>query len=124
MRTLNLEPTDETPKVIFDPANKVFSISGKSFPENVEVFFNPVLSWLDEYIVTPEKETNFEFRLEYFNTASAKIILDILIRLEKIIPSGNVVSIQWYSKKVDIEMKEAGEEFAEIVDLNFEYHTY
>ena len=64
MKTLILEPTDETPKVVLDPENKVFSISGKSFPENVEVFFNPILRWLDEYIIAPEKETQIEFRLE------------------------------------------------------------
>lgn len=124
MKALNLEPTDETPKVILDPENKVFLISGKSFPENVEVFFNPILHWLDEYITSPAKETPVEFRFDYFNTASAKIILDILIRLEKIIPTGNAVLIKWYSKKADLEMKEAGEEFSEIIDLNFEYHSY
>lgn len=124
MKKLDIEPTDETPKVLFNPDQNIFSLTGKSFPENVEVFFNPILTWIDEYIETPLKETVVDFKLEYFNTASAKIILDILIKLEKITLNGNTVVVKWYSKSTDSDMKEAGEEFSEITDLKFEYHSY
>ena len=43
MDTLNIKGTAETPNVIFDPANNLFEISGKSLPEDGKEFYNPLL---------------------------------------------------------------------------------
>lgn len=120
MNTLSLEGTEDTPKIILDKDNGIFEISGRSLPEDSAEFFQPVLDWLEAYENNANGETIFNFKLEYFNTASSKLILDILSKLEEI--EGTV--IHWYFHEDDEDMEEAGEEFSELVELPFEFKTY
>ena len=66
----------------------------------------------------------FEFKLEYFNTASSKLILDVLTKLEDVKNSGKAITVLWYFYDDDEDMEEAGEEFSELVDLEFEFKEY
>jgi hypothetical protein len=121
MEIINLEGTEETPKVVLDKDNGIFEISGRSLPEDVSAFYGQVLQWLDKYAAAPNPETHFIFKLEYFNTASSKIILDVLSKLEGI--SG--AKVYWYHHDDDEDMEEAGREFSDIVDgVPFEFKTY
>ena len=87
-------------------------------------FYNPILDWLDKYSDDLNDMTEVQFRLDYFNTASSKMILDILLKLEEFQDAGKEVKIKWYFAEDDEDMEEAGEEYAEIVDLPFEYESY
>jgi len=120
MEIINLEGTEDTPKIILDKTNKIFEISGRSLPEDSAEFYQPVLDWLSEYANDPLPETIFDFKLEYFNTASSKLILDVLTSLEDI----DNVKVHWYFYEEDEDMEEAGEEFAELVDVEFELKPY
>lgn len=120
MNILNLEGTEDTPRILMDKGNGIFELSGRSLPEDAAEFYSPVFEWLDGYSAAPNTKTDFVFKLEYFNTASSKIILDILSRLEDI--SGT--TIHWYYHEDDEDMQEAGEEFSELVELTFEMKTY
>jgi hypothetical protein len=62
----------------------------------------------------------WKFKLEYFNTASSKIILDILMKLEEINEKGTNVIVQWHYDQKDNDMMEAGEEYKDLVGLTFE----
>jgi hypothetical protein len=124
MADLRIEPADDTPLVIFDKQNKHFEISGKSMPEDVIRFYGPVLDWLNVYRTEPLDQTVMDFKLIYFNTASSKLILDILMILEEIQEEGHEILIRWHSVKNDEDMEEAGEEYSEMVDLKFEQHTF
>lgn len=53
MDPLRIERTDDNPRVILDPAARQFELSGKSLPENVAVFYAPVLDWLSAYKENP-----------------------------------------------------------------------
>src|SRR5690606_7248302 len=120
MDILNLEGTEDTPKIMLDKGNGIFEISGRSLPEDSAEFYQPVLDWIDEYSKEANASTEFMFKLEYFNTASSKLILDVLSALEDI----DGVKIIWYFHEDDEDMEEAGEEFSELVELPFEYKTY
>jgi len=124
MVALRIEPADDTPLVILDKANQKFEISGKSLPEDVIEFYRTVLDWMNEYVREPLEKTVFEFKMIYFNTASSKLILDILMILEEIQEKGKAVLVQWKSLESDEDMKEAGEEYAEMVDIPFQYDTF
>ena len=124
METIKILGTDDTPHVILDPDNEVFEISGRSLPEDVTSFYEPVLTWLDEYAQNPNKKTVFTFKLVYFNTASSKLLLDILMKLEHMHEDGKNVLIKWFYPEDDEDMQEAGEEYADIVDVPFEQVGY
>ena len=124
METIKIQGTEDTPKVILDKENDLMEISGRSLPEDVASFYEPVLSWLDEYAQSPNGKTIFNFKLVYFNTASSKLLLDILMKLEEIHEAGNDVLIRWHYPEDDEDMEEAGEEYADIVDVPFEQVSY
>ena len=107
-----------------DISNNVFEISGRSYPEDTAEFYIPILEWVDSYVKTPNEKTTFSFKLDYFNSSSYKPFLDILLRLGEIKKKGFDVSVEWCSKDGDLDIKEAGEEFAEIVDIPFSYSVF
>ena len=119
MKTIYLEGTEDCPEVILDKDKNIFKLSGKSLPENVSAFYNPILAWLTEYAKEPLKKTSFDIVLDYFNTASSKLILDIFMILENIQEDGFEVEINWHYADYDEDMKEAGIEYSEMVELKF-----
>lgn len=124
MNTIKIMGTDDTPTVILDSENEVFEISGRSLPEDVTAFYEPIIRWLDEYSSSPNAKTIFTFKLVYFNTASSKLLLDILMKLEQMHEDGKDMLIRWYYPEDDEDMQEAGEEYADIVDVPFEQVSY
>ena len=120
MQVLNLEGTEDTPKIMLDKANGIFEISGRSLPEDSAEFYRPVLEWIEQYSAAANPSTDFMFKLEYFNTASSKLILDVLSALEDI----KDMKIIWYFHEDDEDMEEAGQEFSELVEIPFEFKTY
>ena len=124
MDALYLEGSDETPEVKLDAEKNIFEFNGKSLPEDVATFYNPILDWLDLYSDNLNETTHVKFKLDYFNTASSKMILDILLKLEAFQDSGKEVKVLWYFAEDDEDMEDAGGEYAEIVDIPFEFESY
>ncbi|MBU8892234.1 MAG: DUF1987 domain-containing protein [Bacteroidales bacterium] len=124
MEVIKLKGTDDTPTIILDKDNGIFEISGRSLPEDVTTFYEPVLNWLEDYQDEANDKTVFAFKLVYFNTASSKLILDILMKLEEMHENGKEVVIKWFFPDDDEDMEEAGEEYADIVDIPFEQVSY
>ncbi|MBI3501056.1 MAG: DUF1987 domain-containing protein [Bacteroidetes bacterium] len=114
MEPLKIAKGTDTPEIILDAQNNLFSVSGRSYPEDTREFFTPVLNWIDRYVQSPNHETLFVFQLQYFNSSSYKPIFDILTKLESVKEKGKAAKINWQYKKGDRDMREAGEEFAEL----------
>lgn len=120
MNILNLEGTDDTPRILLDREKGVMEISGRSLPEDATQFYRPVLDWIQEYAMHPNPTTTFVFKLDYFNTASSKLLLDLLFALEDL-PG---IKVEWHFLEDDEDMEEAGEEFSELVEIPFEFIPY
>ncbi len=117
MKKLFITGTEDTPTVLLDKDAGVFEISGRSLPEDAAEFYTPILQWLEDYTSNANNNTEFEMKLEYFNTASSKLLLDVLTKLEDI----DNAKVIWYFHDDDEDMEEAGEEFEEIIeDVEFE----
>jgi len=124
MGAIIIEATRDTPGVILDPDNNKFEMNGKSLPEDVGSFYDPILEWIEGYSENPNEETIFEMKMNYFNTASSKMLLDILFALEEMAEDGKNIKINWHYKENDEDMKEAGEEYEDIVEIPFEHFSY
>ena len=83
-KVIKLKPTDDLPLVILDAKKNTFQISGKVLPEDGNVFFEPILNWVAEYVKKPNSLTEFYFRLDYYNSSTARMITKIIVQLEKI----------------------------------------
>ncbi len=119
-----LEETQDTPKIILDKENGLFEISGRSLPENAIKFFAPILNWMEDYLKSPNQVTIFEFKLDYFNSASIKSIYEIIKVLEKISKNNFQVNIIWYYVNDDELIKNRGLEIKEMLDVPFDLKLY
>ena len=113
------EGTKMTPEVVLDSEKKVFSISGSSRPENPMQFYKPIFDWLTEYIENTSDKFIFEINMNYFNTSSSKILLDLFELFERLAESKDIHVI-WYHQSDDQEMQEAGEELLDLVEISHE----
>lgn len=124
MEAKRLTGTDESPEVILDKTSNEFKFMGKSLPEDVKEFYNPILDWIDEYVNEPNEETVIEFNMEYFNSASSKQILDILEKFAQVTDKGKKMRVKWHYMQDDEDMEDAGESYADIVNVPFELISY
>ncbi len=120
MEPISIEGTPKTPTVKFDALTGMVEIKGRSIPENSIEFYKPLIEWLEEYSKGPQKLTNVNVQLEYFNTSSSKCILDVFKKLEAIHKTQkNEVLINWYYEEDDEDMLEAGEDYESIIRVPF-----
>ncbi|HZG84348.1 DUF1987 domain-containing protein [Paenibacillus sp.] len=122
MKTLQVEPTKSTPEVRFDPDAGVLSITGQSYPENAFKFYEPLLSWLDEYLeqVTSETTVSIELHLPYINTSSTKCFMMMLEKLNDAFLAGKQVKVLWFYNEDNETELECAEEFKEDLSLPFD----
>jgi len=133
MDSLIIEATEDSPKIIFDIVSNRFIISGESRPENAGKFYTPVINWIikfEEVLYLRKNESKedsslvFIFKLDYFNSTSAKYIMDILLIIKKFVEQGYKINIEWHYDKRDDDMLDAGNEFSDTVDLKFDFIDY
>ncbi len=124
MNILNITGASDTPRIVMDPGNNHFEITGISLPEDAHDFYRQVFDWLDEFTKNPSSKISMDVKLKYFNTASSKAILEIFLKLEKIHKKGYDVLIKWHYQEDDEDMLDAGEQYAELVNIPFEHIEY
>ena len=95
MKAIVIDPTEETPKVVLDKAEGVFEIAGNSLPEDVLEFYNPIISWFEEYSLNPNPKTELVFNLEYYNTSSSKMFIKLFEKLREMHRHVQVPGIGW-----------------------------
>ena len=121
MDSLIVDATATSPRVEFDKQNNIFRIEGKSLPEDVKNFYLPLIQWLDKYLLQPNPRTHLYIDFEYFNTSSSKMILILLNKIREIQRKGHQVQVTWSYPPHDAEIEEAGEEFAELLKIPFQF---
>lgn len=120
MNPLFIEATIDSPSVRLDKENNIFEIKGKSLPENVNIFYQPIIDWFSDYFKNPNTETIIHVKLDYLNTASSKALFSMFLVIEDAIKKGIDAKIKWYFEEDDEDMKDIGEEYADIIQIPFE----
>lgn len=114
MENIKLERTERTPEIDFNFSDNIFAMRGECYPEDVPSFFAPHLAKLEEHLkASGGQEIVFNFELIYFNSTSAKIVMQLFELFEETAENGCSVSVNWYFEKDDDNMEEIGEEFGE-----------
>jgi hypothetical protein len=127
MRKLIIKQTTSTPRVILDPDKNIFEISGESRPPDVAAFYNEILNWFSDYsdyLIRLKEGINpvsFNLDFEYFNSSSAKYLLDFCKMIATARSKGQNININWHFEKDDTDMLEAGREMSRIAKFPFEF---
>jgi hypothetical protein len=120
MELVTLEGTKKTPAVTLDPMGKI-RFGGRSIPEDASKFYEDILAWIMEYCSAPKDTTKVEIELEYFNSGSAKYVMQILRELSELKENNKELIVNWYYEEGDDDILERGEYYASIlgIDINF-----
>lgn len=127
MKKLFIESTENSPKVNFDPENNIYEISGESRPPNVPVFYDQVIKWIKEFSSyksqAPEKSRSVVFNLDlnYFNSSSAKYLLDFCKLVSAVRSENDGIKIRWHYESDDPDMFEVGKEMERMARMPFEF---
>lgn len=127
MEKMIINPTVFTPKVILDHEERFLEFGGESRPQDVREFYGSIFEWMDDFserLMNSEdnsKPVIVNFNFNYFNSGSAKCILDICKILAKLRSREIDASARWHYIKGDDDMLEAGREIARIVNLPFQF---
>jgi hypothetical protein len=122
MERITIDPTDRSPQVDFDFAAGQLRLSGESYPEDAASFYGPLLEALGKAV--PElsgRRVELDVELSYFNSSSAKALMNLFMLLEEAAESGNEVTVRWRYREGDDTLEEAGEDFgADFTAAKFE----
>ena len=124
MNVLKIKGNDSDCEVLLDGERGIFEFSGRFLPQRTREYFEPILSWIENYSKKPYSKSTLIFKMDYFNTSSSKKFLDILLIFQSIHSNGFDVEIEWYFHKDDIDLKDAGLGYSDLVDLPFKYKEY
>lgn len=122
MEKYAVKGTEKTPEITLDYDSGRMEIRGKSVPEDSFKFFEAMNKWIDGYVENPRKETELNVALEYFNTSSAKVLLEVFKKLNQLDKAGkSAIRINWVYEEDDDDMLEAGHDYQRTIDvpLNF-----
>lgn len=112
MNPLNITGTEDTPEISYDPDNSVLSIKGSSFPENTYNFYQPIFSWLNEFLDRNDfQNLKVHLDLTYYNSSSSKVFMNLFHLLEEHYNAGKSLMINWYYDPEDQDSLEEGEDF-------------
>ena len=120
MELVTLESTKKTPNVLLDPSGRI-RIGGRSIPEDASKFYDNILNWVLDYCHSPSDSTVVDIELEYFNSGSAKFVMQILRELSELLAEGRDLKVNWYYEEGDDDILERGEYYSSILDLEINF---
>jgi hypothetical protein len=120
MNNLKIEATSSTPAIQFKRDGRML-IEGRSLPENVQKFYDPLMDWAKKINAEAVK---LDINMEYLNSASTKKILEFL----KILDANNCIKtfiVNWHYETDDEDTLENGQIFEELLrKAQFRYLEY
>ena len=119
METIKLAGSFQAPTVTLDAKAGIFELKGICFLTNAYEFFFPILAWLDEYEKHPNPVSVFVFDFTYVNTASQKMLFEILKKLNRMKEDGKNISIEWFFEENDDDLKSLGDDLLSLTKVPY-----
>ena len=117
---LEKQKTTSTPYILIDEEKGYMRIEGRSFHENVIDIFKDVTDWLDGYLKTDFESLTFDCMMDYFNSSTVKVLLNIIMKMDKRASENKSITINWITHCFNEIIIECGEDLREdIVNLTF-----
>lgn len=114
MDNLKIAATERSPAVEFDFAAGHLSLKGESYPEDASAVYGPIFSALERFFAEESaRPVTFDFDLNYFNSSSAKALMNMFQLLDQAAGRGFGITVNWSYAEDDDTMKEFGEDFSE-----------
>lgn len=124
MEILQIDRTETSPKVYFDPEEHFLQIKGASRPENAKRFYSPLLDALNNFAaenIITSTPLSVEIKLSYFNSATMVYLTDVFKIISSMHSKGLKVLVDWFVDEDDDVILEAGQEISDLTGLPFNF---
>ncbi|MBU3695009.1 MAG: DUF1987 domain-containing protein [Rhodocyclaceae bacterium] len=111
MSSLKIPGSTRTPEIDFNFETGEFSMAGESYPEDVRAFYDEPVRQFVGWLGSSDTPVNFDFRLVYFNSSSARVLVGLIDQIEDAARDGRACRIRWHHAADDENIRELGEEF-------------
>jgi hypothetical protein len=113
------EELKNCPGIVYYPDTNILELVGRSIPENPELIFKRLDSWITSHFEKHEG-LDVDIKLEYINSGSSKYLYEVLKRLTTFGRSGKLVKMRWLYEEDDEAMLELGQHYRDIAGLPIE----
>ena len=113
MTIFHQEATSRTPQVELDSTKGIFLLQGESYPEDSTVFFAPIRVALNDVLEDVKNGLNVDIKLIYFNSSSARALMEIMDQMNQKASLGTAVNVRWYCDPEDDITREFAEDISE-----------
>ena len=111
--------SQNTPNVLVKERLKKVEISGRSRMTDPCDFYEQLENTLESCYRTFNNTLILEFRFEYINTGSSKLLYHMLSNLQSLADTGGIVEVTWFYEEDDEIIEEAGEVLQSILSIPF-----
>jgi hypothetical protein len=118
MENLVIPFKKRSPQIDFKTSGEL-SIFGNCFPEDPKGFFRPILDWMEEFRANHKGDVNLTVDLNYVNTSSIKILLELIQGVTDNFKSK--AKINWIYEIEDEDMLEVGEDLEKVTEFKFNF---
>jgi len=122
MENLVIKATPKTLEV--NCQSGLIEMRGCSISNDPRTFFKPVQDWIDQYLKDPSDDTLIILSFDYIDSASTKIVLEILLSLEVLMQKDKSLRLNWYYDENDPEMLMLGEILCSRIKIPYNYIRY
>ena len=112
MTDLHIEATSRTPAVALEGAAGSLTITGESYPEDVTAFYAQLTAALEEFFGGDDATLTTQIKLTYFNSSSARALMELLELLDDAAERGATVKVDWFCDPDDDITREFAEDIA------------
>ena len=112
MTDLHLDATSRTPTISLDRTAGILVIAGESYPEDVSGFYAMLTTALTDYFAGGSTGLTTRIKLTYFNSSSARALMELLGLLDDAAKHGSTVAVEWFCDPDDDITREFAEDIA------------
>lgn len=118
---LEIQATQTTLGIILDPVSHQLCFSGISYPTNPITFFQPVLDWVENYLLeSASAQVTINLHMSYFNTSSSTYLFRIMEMFDSSNKKHGNVRVLWHYEDEDDDVLDAWKSLLFDLDLTFE----
>lgn len=109
------------PRILLDSSKGLLKISRASMPHSAFDFYQPIIRWIDSMKTSKPAQFSMHINLDFFDTPSSKMLLETMRKTLELEAYQIPVSFYWHTEQDDIDMLEAGKEYALLLGKNFNF---
>jgi len=117
MENLKIEATKYSPSMELT-SEGVMTIRGRSIIEDPQLFYTPIVESIK---CCKSKKFTLTFQLEYMNTSSSKVILNLLKTVKECYNRNDII-IKWFYDSDDEDMLDIGRDYESIICIPVDFY--